>query len=55
MPFSDACGRKIKLVKDNHQNIYAYDNKGKVYIYDKVVDAFIERCNLEKILTRAWC
>lgn len=49
MPFSDACGRKIKLVKDNHQNIYAYDNKGKVYIYDKVVDAFIERCNLEKI------
>lgn len=49
MPFSDACGRKIKLVKDYHQNIYAYDNKGKVYIYDKVVDAFIERCNLEKI------
>ena len=31
MQFSDASGRSI-LVKDSRQNIYAYDNKGKVYI-----------------------
>ena len=34
MQFSDACGRNIKLTKDSQQRIYAYDNKGKVYIYE---------------------
>lgn len=33
MPYSDACGRSIKLTKDAQHLIYAYDNKGKgVYI-----------------------
>ena len=49
--FSDASGgRNIKLVKDNRQNIYAYDNKGKVYLYNKVQDCFLLRINLLKIL-----
>ena len=48
--FSDASGRNIKLVKDAHQNIYAYDNKGKVYIYNKVKDDFILKFNLLKML-----
>ena len=31
MQFSDASGRNIKLTQDYHRQIYAYDNKGKVY------------------------
>ena len=50
MPYSDACGRNIKLTQDHHRQIYAYDNKGKVYIYNKVKDTFVLRCNLQKIL-----
>ena len=50
MPYSDASGRNIKLTQDHHRQIYAYDNKGKVYIYNKVKDTFVLRCNLQKIL-----
>ena len=50
MPYSDACGRSIKLTKDAQHLIYAYDNKGKVYIYDKRKDAFVLKCNLQNIL-----
>ncbi len=49
--FDDASGgRNIKLVKDQHQNIYAYDNKGKVYKYNKVVNAFQLKFNLVQLL-----
>ena len=48
--YSDASGRTIKLLKDGHQQIYAYDNKGKVYIYNKVLDAFVLQTNLVSIL-----
>lgn len=50
MPYSDASGRNIKLTQDHHRQIYAYDNKGKVYIYNKVKDTFVLRCNLLNIL-----
>lgn len=50
MQYSDACGRNIKLTQDHHRQIYAYDNKGKVYIYNKVKDTFVLRCNLLNIL-----
>ena len=50
MPYSDASGRSIKLTKDAQHLIYAYDNKGKVYIYDKRKDAFVLKCNLQHIL-----
>ena len=50
MPYSDASGRNIKLTQDHHRQIYAYDNKGKVYIYNKVKDTFVLKCNLLKIL-----
>ena len=50
MPYSDACGRSIKLTKDAQHLIYAYDNKGKVYIYDKRKDTFVLKCNLQHIL-----
>ena len=50
MQYSDACGRNIKLTQDSHRQIYAYDNKGKVYIYNKVKDTFVLRCNLLNIL-----
>ena len=50
MQYSDASGRNIKLTQDHHRQIYAYDNKGKVYIYNKVKDMFVLRCNLQKIL-----
>ena len=50
MQYSDACGRNIKLAQDHHRQIYAYDNKGKVYIYNKVKDTFVLRCNLLNIL-----
>lgn len=49
MQYSDASGRNIKLTQD-HRQIYAYDNKGKVYIYNKVKDTFVLRCNLLNIL-----
>lgn len=32
MQYSDASGRTIKLLQDYNRQIYAYDNKGKVYI-----------------------
>ena len=50
MQYSDASGRNIKLTQDHHRQIYAYDNKGKVYIYNKVKDKFVLRCNLLDIL-----
>ena len=50
MQYSDASGRNIKLTQDHHRQIYAYDNKGKVYIYNKVKDTFVLRCNLLNIL-----
>ena len=50
MQYSDASGRNIKLTQDYHRQIYAYDNKGKVYIYNKVKDTFVLRCNLLNIL-----
>ena len=50
MQYSDASGRNIKLTQDYHRQIYAYDNKGKVYIYNKVKDKFVLRCNLLDIL-----
>ena len=50
MQFSDACGRNIKLTKDSQQHIYAYDNKGKVYIYNKVKDTFQLLVNLTDVL-----
>ena len=50
-PYSDASGGKnIKLLKDHLQHIYAYDNKGKLYIYNKVEDSFVLLHNLLKIL-----
>ena len=49
--FSDACGgRNIKLSEDTHHHIFAYDNKGKVYIYNKVQDAFVLQIDLLKML-----
>ena len=50
MQYSDASGRNIKLTQDHHRQIYAYDNKGKVYLYNKVKDTFVLRCNLRNIL-----
>ena len=50
MKYSDASGRNIKLTQDHHRQIYAYDNKGKVYIYNKLKDTFVLRCNLRNIL-----
>ena len=50
MLFSDASGRNIKLAKDSQQHIYAYDNKGKIYIYNKVKDTFQLQVNLMNVL-----
>ena len=50
MQFSDASGRNIKLTKDIQQHIYAYDNKGKIYIYNKVKDTFQLLVNLMNVL-----
>ena len=50
MQFSDASGRNIKLTKDSQQHIYAYDNKGKIYIYNKVKDTFQLLVNLMNVL-----
>lgn len=50
MQFSDASGRNIKLTKNSRQHIYAYDNKGKIYIYNKVKDTFQLQVNLMNVL-----
>lgn len=50
MQFSDASGRNIKLTKDSQQHIYAYDNKGKIYIYNQVKDTFQLQVNLTNVL-----
>ena len=50
LKYSDASGRTIQLTKDQHGQVYAYDNKGKIYIYNKVVDAFTLKWNLVKVL-----
>lgn len=50
MQFSDASGRNIKLTKDSQHHIYAYDNKGKIYIYNKVKDIFQLQVNLMNVL-----
>ena len=49
--YSDASGgRNIKLLKDAHLRIFAYDNKGKLYIYNKVEDRFLLTHDLRNIL-----
>ena len=53
MQYSDASGRTIKLLQDCNRQIYAYDNKGKVYIYNKDQDAFILKYNLLNLLGRS--
>ena len=53
MQYSDASGRNIKLIKDSHCQIYAYDNKGKVYLYNKELDTFILQYNLLNLLGRS--
>ena len=53
MQYSDASGRTIKLLQDRNRQIYAYDNKGKVYIYNKEQDAFILKYNLLNLLGRS--
>ena len=50
MQFSDASGRNIKLTKNSQQHIYAYDNKGKIYKYDKVKDTFQLQVNMLNVL-----
>ena len=50
MQFSDASGRNIKLTKNSQQHIYAYDNKGKIYKYDKVKDTFQLQVDLLNVL-----
>ncbi len=44
---TDASGRNIKLTKDGQGRIYAYDNKGNVYIYNDVLDAYQLRFQLK--------
>lgn len=49
--FSDACGgRNFKLLKDAYGQVYAYDNKGKLYKYNKVEDTFVLTNGLFQIL-----
>ena len=49
--YSDVSGgRNFKLFKDAHQRFYAYDNKGKLYIYNKVSDNFVLVYDLMKVL-----
>lgn len=49
--YSDASGgRNIKLLQTQNHQILAYDNKGKLYIYNKVEDAFLLTCDLQEKL-----
>lgn len=53
-PYSDASGGKnIKLLKGIQGQIYAYDNKGKLYLYNKVEDSFNLLHNLLQILNES--
>lgn len=53
-PYSDASGGKnIKLLKNDHQQLFAYDNKGKLYIYNKVEDSFVLLHNLLQVLNES--
>ena len=48
--FSDASGRMIRLVKDFNNNIFAYDNKGKIFVYDSKLDEFRLKYNLDNVI-----
>ena len=50
--FSDACGRSVQMVSDSRKNIYAYDNKGKIYAYNVALDRFELKYDLGIILSR---
>lgn len=49
--FSDACGRSARMVSDSGKNIYAYDNKGKFYAYNEVLDRFELKYDLSRIVS----
>ncbi|MBP7767465.1 MAG: response regulator [Prevotella sp.] len=48
--YSDASGRIIKLVKGTRGTLYAYDNKGTILLYNKVLDRFQPYLNLASLL-----
>lgn len=47
---SDASGRTIRMVKDFNNNIFAYDNKGKIFVYDYKQDDFRLKYNLNNVI-----
>lgn len=49
-PFSDASGRSIHVIQNGKGTIFAYDNKGRIYEYQRVKDSFVIKYNLEYIL-----
>ncbi len=49
-PFANGSGRNVKLVKDGQGRIYAYDNKGHIYTYNKVLDSYQLKYQMGNIL-----
>ncbi len=50
MTYSDASGQAVKLTTDSKHRIFAYDNKGKVYVYNKEKDIFQLQVDMKKML-----
>ena len=44
--YSDVSGLTIRLFSTLSGDLYAYDNKGHIYVYSSLLDSFALRCNL---------
>lgn len=48
---SDACARSIRTVSDVRHSVYAYDNKGNIFVYNKILDRFELKYDLRNYIS----
>ncbi|MBO4635083.1 MAG: helix-turn-helix domain-containing protein [Bacteroidales bacterium] len=52
IPYNELSGRTLALATGAENSLYAYDNKGKIYRYDTLQDAFLPVADIAALLGR---
>ena len=50
IPFNDFSGRTVSLAQSPDGSIYAYDNKGKIFLYKPIEDDFFQIADMASIM-----
>ena len=49
IPYNDFSGRTVKLAQSRDGQLYAYDNKGKIFLYNRLEDDFLQLADVAAI------